>query len=328
MKIFACPGCGAPLFFDNLVCTCGLNVSLDPVAQQFRSDGPVCANRQSLGCNWAPAQDHPLCDSCRMTSVHPDLSVPGNAALWAQAEAAKRHVLAGLLRWGWFTPQDQGLRPEFHMLAEATASGRVDVTMGHAAGLVTINLAEADASERVRRREMLGEPWRTLIGHFRHEIAHFLFERLVPAPGFHDSFRGLFGDETQDYAAALQRHYNDGPPADWQAEHVSAYAAAHPHEDWAESAAHAMHLVDITDSFLAAGLSAKDAPQPGYDAFAEAEPDRLLDAALAIGLALNHVNRAVGQPDLYPFVNTLKSREKLAFALDWLTRPHRPPQEG
>jgi len=321
MKIFKCPGCDAPLFFDNLVCACGLAVGHDPAAQRFVTDQPFCANRDSLGCNWLCAPGETLCNSCRMTSVRPDLAVPGNDLLWARAEAAKRHVLAGLMRWGWFGTHDTGGRPEFHMLAETTATGSVSVIMGHASGLVTINLAEADASERVRRREMLGEPYRTLIGHFRHEIAHFLFERLSASDAFVAAFRALLGDETQDYGAALARHYEQGPPPDWQTTHVTPYAAAHPHEDWAESAAHAMHLTDIIDSFLAAGLRAVQAPDAGFDAFAEADPARLLDAAIAIGVAMNHVNRAVGQPDLYPFVNTAQTRTKLAFALHWLAIP-------
>jgi hypothetical protein len=125
----------------------------------------------------------------------------------------------------------------------------------------------------------------------------------------------------QQYGAALKRHYEQGPPPGWQEAHVTPYAAAHPHEDWAESAAHAMHLTDIVDSFLATRLSAVEAPAVGYDAFAEREPARLLDAAIAIGVAMNHVNRSVGQPDLYPFVNSPGAREKLAFALRWLVTP-------
>lgn len=318
MKIFHCPGCSADLFFDNLACSCGLAVGYDPAAQSFTSLARFCANRDNLGCNWISAPDHPLCTSCQMTSMHPDLSVQGNATLWARAEAAKRHVLAGLMRWSWFTARDNGSRPEFHMLAEATSGGTVDVTMGHAAGLVTINLAEADALERVRRREMLGEPYRTMIGHFRHEIAHFLFERLSRSGNFLSAFRTLFGDERQDYSAALARHYDQGPPTDWQGSHITAYAAAHPHEDWAESAAHAMHLTDLTDSFCAAGLELGDGMAPGFDAFRETDAAALLDRAIAIGVAMNHVNRAVGQPDLYPFVNTAATREKLGFALTWL----------
>ena len=318
MKIFQCPDCSADLFFENLSCACGLKVGFDPAAGRFVTDAPFCGNRDEIGCNWTCAPDQTLCDSCGMTTLRPDTSVRGNDRLWAAAEQAKRHVLAGLMRSGWFGRRDGGARPAFHMLAELTSAGKVGVTMGHASGLVTINLAEADVSERVRRREMLGEPYRTLIGHFRHEISHFLFERLSGAPGFPEAFHNLFGDETQDYAAALARHYDQGPPPDWQAAHVTPYAASHPHEDWAETAAHAMHLTDITDSFVEAGLSSSKAPAAGYDAFAERDPARLLDAAIAIGLAMNHVNRAVGQPDLYPFVNSARTREKLSFALHWL----------
>ncbi len=319
MQIFRCPGCDAELFFDNGFCPCGLAVGYDPNSERFATDQRFCANRASLGCNWTCAADETLCASCQMTSVHPDLSMAENTPLWAKAEAAKRHVLVGLMRWGWFSADDPGARPEFHMLAEQTASGTADVTMGHASGLVTINLAEADTSERVRRREMLGEPYRTLIGHFRHEIAHFLFERLCERDGFLSAFRAMFGDETRDYGAALAEHYQNGPPPGWQNAHVTPYAAAHPHEDWAETAAHAMHLCDITDSFLAAGLGKADAPGPDFDAYRATDPVALIDAALAIGVALNHVNRAVGQPDIYPFVNSDETRKKLGFVLHWLS---------
>jgi hypothetical protein len=319
MRIFRCPRCGAELFFDNLVCGCGFVTGYDPAAQGFVADPAFCANRAPIGCNWVRDGASALCASCLMTAVHPDLSVPGNAALWVRAERAKRHVLAGLMRWGWLGAADPGPRPAFHMLAEATATGRVAVSMGHAAGLVTINLAEADAAEQVRRREMLGEPYRTMIGHLRHELAHFLFARLAGTAGFLDAFRARFGDERQDYAAALARHYAEGPPPGWQEDHVTPYATAHPHEDWAESAAHAMHLTDIADSFAAAGLGLAALPMPpGWDAFAERDAAALLEAGIAIGVALNHVNRAVGQPDLYPFVSMPATRAKLSFALERL----------
>ena len=320
MKIFRCPACGTELYFENLVCSCGQAVGYDPDARAFTADLPFCANRDSISCNWSCAPGQSLCESCSMTSVRPDLSVPGNDVLWARAEAAKRHVLVGLMQWGWFTARDTGARPEFHMLAEATASGRVNIVMGHDDGVVTIDLLEADSAERVRRREMLGEPYRTMIRHFRHEIAHFLFSRLAASDGFIPAFRTLMGDETSDYGAALDRYYDQGPPEDWQSAHVTPYASSHPHEDWAESAAHAMHLTDITDSFRNAGLCMAGGTEPSWEAFAEAEADpaQLTTAAIAISVAMNHVNRSVGQPDLYPFVNTPRTLEKLTFALRWI----------
>lgn len=314
MKIFVCPTCTSRLFFDNMSCSCGVAVAFDPAREGFVTDVAVCPNRTQIACNWVASADGGLCDSCTLTTVLPNLSIAGNRTLWSKAEQAKRRVLAGLRRWGWFGAADDGPRPEFHMLSEATASGPADITMGHASGRVTINLAECDTTERVRRREALGEPYRTMVGHFRHEIAHFLFERLAASDRFKGEFRALFGDETADYGAALMRHYAAGPPAGWEDTCISSYATAHPHEDWAESAAHALHLVDMVDSFAAARLSSDAFSGAGYDAYAEGNPAQLLTAAMEIGVALNHVNRALGVSDLYPFVTPVRVLEKLAFA--------------
>lgn len=320
MKIFDCPICGGRLFLDNMSCFCGAAVAFDPDTGGFVTEAPFCSNRPRIDCNWVAGRDGGLCDGCALTTVLPDLSVAGNQLLWAKAEQAKRRVLVGLRRWGWFGIADDGPRPEFHMLSEATAAGPADITMGHASGLVTINLAESNTAERVRRREELGEPYRTMVGHFRHEIAHFLFERLAASDAYTDSFRDLFGDETADYGAALRRHYEAGPPAGWENAYISSYASAHPHEDWAESAAHALHLVDMVDSFAAAHLSSKTFTGAGYDAYREQDAARLLTAAMEIGVALNHVNRALGVSDLYPFVTPARVREKLTFAQGWLKR--------
>lgn len=320
MKLFDCPSCGGRLFFENMSCACGATVAFDADTGCFVTEAPFCTNRQQIACNWVAGPDGGLCESCALTTVLPDLSVVGNELLWTKAEQAKRRVLAGLRRWGWFSAADDGPRPEFHMLSEATASGLIDITMGHASGLVTINLAESDAAERIRRREELGEPYRTMVGHFRHEIAHFLFERLAVSEEFKGSFHDLFGDETTDYGAALKSHYEVGPPAGWENAHISSYASAHPHEDWAESAAHALHLVDMVDSFAAAHLSSQTFAGAGYDAYREEDAARLLTAAMEIGVALNHVNRALGISDLYPFVTPAQVLEKLTFAQTWLKR--------
>lgn len=314
MRIFTCPACGGDLFFGNLFCTCGCDVAFDPQSGGFVSGGPTCTNRGEIRCNWLADVGGDLCTSCAMTTVHPDLAMPNNALLWAKAEAAKRHVLVGLNRWNWFGAQDGGPRPEFHMLSEATSAGPAEVTMGHASGLVTINLAETDVVERVRRREELGEPYRTMVGHVRHELSHFLFERLAVGEKFIAGFRSRFGDENADYAQALGSYYEAGPPADWQNSFISAYASAHPHEDWAESAAHAMHLADMVDSFCAAHLSIPNGTGPDYDAYSEDDGSRLLNAGLRIGVALNHVNRAMGLADLYPFVTPPVVIEKIRFA--------------
>jgi hypothetical protein len=321
MRIFSCPACGATAFFSNMTCACGAELMFDPAQQGFAVNAPACANRTEIRCNWAADPDCAgFCRSCAMTKVIPDAFRGDNRMLWTSAEASKRWVLATLARWGWFIAADPGPSPVFHLLSEDTASGPAKVVMGHAAGVVTINLAEADPVEEVRRREALSERLRTMTVHFRHEIAHFLFERLSQSrPNFQDDFRAIFGDERQDYDAALSRHYANGPPTDWQTRFITPYASAHAHEDWAETAAHVMHLTDMLDSAVAAKLLLPPLDNLDYDAYAEQQPDALIEAAAAYGIALNHVNRAMGHNDIYPFVHPVPVRAKLVAAHGWLS---------
>ena len=59
------------------------------------------------------------------------------------------------------------------------------------------------------------------------------------------------------YAAALQAHYaKGGDVGPWAERHVSAYASAHPWEDWAETWAHYLHMMDAVDTALGFGMSA------------------------------------------------------------------------
>lgn len=313
MRIFDCPACGTTVYFTNTRCGRGDEVAYDPDRAAFTTGFRPCANREWIACNWIAEGEGALCRACAMTEVIPDTFHAANRGLWSEAELAKRWVLANLARWGWFTAADPGRRPVFRLLAEQTSAGEVPVIMGHAAGVVTINVTEADPAERVRRRIKLGEPLRTMIGHFRHELGHYFFERLSEDEAFPDAFRATFGDERADYAQALKRYYDDGPPPDWRARHVTAYSAAHPHEDWAECFAHLLHLADIADSFVAAGLGAPAAPAPGYDPYADGDAGRLITFGAELGIALNHVNRSMGLPDIYPFVLAPPIRAKLAF---------------
>ena len=206
----------------------------------------------------------------------------------------------------------QSARPVFRLLSETTAAGETDVVMGHADGVITINVTEASNAVTAERQEGLDELYRTMLGHMRHEMAHFLFLRLSQDPGFVDLFRALFGDETADYAAALRAHYAaPQPPGET---HITSYATAHPHEDWAETIAHLLHLVDLADSAAAARLALPEGPPPGYDAYAETDTETVLTHAVALSLAINHVNRALDLPDLYPFVLSQGVRDKIAFA--------------
>ena len=311
MQIFQCPACAAPVYFHNLACGCGTAVAFDPEAQRMQSGGQFCANRDEIGCNWLAETDG-LCRSCAMTETVPDLAEPDNHPLWTRSELAKRWVIANLGRWGWFNHADTGARPVFRMLSEQTLTGETNVTMGHADGLITINVSEASDPVLAKRQEDLGELYRTMTGHMRHEIAHFLFLRLAESVGFTNEFRALFGDERADYGAALDAHYKAPRPAGH--DHITSYATAHPHEDWAETIAHLLHLVDLADSADAAGLSLHgDRPQ-GYDAYADTQTEALVTRAVAISISVNHVNRALDLPDVYPFILPDGVRRKFAFA--------------
>ena len=319
MKVFLCPRCGAPLPYESSACACGTTIGYDASAGELTVTDLRCANADLIGCNWIPPSNGALCRACAMTTVTPDTWTADNRLLWSETESAKRWVLASLSRWGWFGAEDSGPLPEFHMLSETGADGSNVVVTGHASGLITINVSEADAATRVFRRKLLGERFRTVIGHVRHELSHFLFQRLAAqSDSFVAEFRALFGDEREDYAQALQSHYASGPLQDWAETHVSAYASSHPHEDWAESAAHVQHITDIIDSFLAAGLISPSLDDTDFDAYGTSSTDRLVNIGVELGIGLNHVNRSMGLPDIYPFVLTPAIREKLSFAHRWL----------
>jgi hypothetical protein len=206
---------------------------------------------------------------------------------------------------------------------KAEVPGEAPILTGHLDGVITINIAEADDAWRERTRELFGEPYRTLLGHFRHEVGHYYWDRLIRGTPWHGPFRIRFGDEQQDYAAALARHHAEGPPADWATRCVSAYASAHPWEDWAETWAHYLHIVDTLDTALSFGLDADDVAidftpfgDDALDAPFDASAPRFLafvNAWAEISAVLNELSRSMGQPDFYPFVLSKAAVAKLHF---------------
>jgi hypothetical protein len=340
MKLFECQNCGHPLYFENTRCeSCGLRLgylavlekvsalqpdgelwqALAPPKQRFR----FCANAEYAVCNWmvrADSAEH-YCAACRHNRTIPDLSMPGNQAHWRMIEVAKHRLFYTLLKLrlplATRAEEPDGLAFDF-IAAEATP-----VVTGHASGLITINLAEADDAERERQRKQMGEPYRTLLGHFRHEIAHYYWSRLIENSNRLQEFRTLFGDEQQNYVGALQSHYANGPPPDWPTHFVTAYASAHPWEDFAETWAHYFHMVDTLETAHAFGLSVRPRVSQGadlatridFDAYSAAM-DRLIDAWLPLTFAMNSINRSMGLPDLYPFVLSPTVIAKLTFVHD------------
>jgi hypothetical protein len=281
-------------------------------------------------CNFAvPAGDpNVLCVSCRQTRLLPDLSVPENRVRWYRIEVAKRRLFYTLaeLRLVCVEPPDgQRDGPIFEFLADLPGQ---QVTTGHLGGVITLNVAEADDTERVRRRIALHEPYRTLLGHLRHESGHYYWERLVRDDGRMDAFRAIFGDERLGYAQAVDNYYARGPAPNWQAAHVSAYATAHPWEDWAETWAHYLHMVDLLET--AASYSTRlvvpgsevDDTDEVTNPFerSDIDFDMLVEQWVPLTLLLNSLNRSLGHDDAYPFALSSGALDKLRFVHDLIQR--------
>ena len=198
---------------------------------------------------------------------------------------------------------------------------RKKIMTGHDNGVITVALKEADESERERLRTEVGETYRTLIGHFRHEVGHYYWDLLVRDTSRFTAFRALFGDERADYNEALSSYYKFGPSLDWQKHYVSAYSSMHPWEDFAETWAHYIHIVDTLEIAYSFGISIASRTQTAEviatavdsDPYRANTVDSLISAWVPLSLAVNNINRAMGQPDLYPFVLSRPALEKLTF---------------
>jgi hypothetical protein len=265
-----------------------------------------------------------LCVSCRLTRVLPDLSQEGNLQRWYVIEAAKRRLFYTLARLGLISvnpPPGQVERLTFEFLQDQPGQ---TVMTGHADWLITINIAEADDAERARRRVQLHEPYRTLLGHFRHESGHYYWDVLISDGHRLESFRALFGDETMDYQEALRRHYERGEPPNWSEAHVSAYATCHPWEDWAETWAHYLHMVDLLETAASHNTRVSTDPRNTDEAQEVVDPfepmgvefDDLLQHWAPLTVLLNSLNRSLGQPDAYPFALSPGALRKLRYVHD------------
>jgi hypothetical protein len=287
-----------------------------------------CANAAYDACNWLVPQENPdaFCRACRLNRTLPDLRMPENVVLWRRLERAKRRLVYGLLRLGLPVVSksddlERGLAFDFVDNSGMRSQEEPLATTGHLRGLITVDIAEADDAARERHRKSMAEPYRTVLGHFRHESGHYYWDRLVRENVWHETFRTMFGDEQRDYAAALQAHYADGPQSDWQERYVSAYAGAHPWEDFAETGAHYLHIVDTLETAGAFGLHVR--PSAGrhprhemsvdFDPYHQSDFDTLVAAWLPLTYAVNSLNHSMGQPDLYPFVLAPTVLGKLRF---------------
>jgi hypothetical protein len=349
MQTFHCSHCQNLVFFENVECL-SCNNTLAYLADEGRmaalsiaADGTwhvieggkeqaaykLCANYSEHNvCNWALSANDPetLCESCRLTRVIPDMSVPENKAAWYKLEVAKRRLIYTLLELQLPVEArraDAAGGLAFEFLADVTAPNgdQQRVLTGHDNGLITINIAEADDVLRETQRRQQNEPYRTLLGHCRHEIGHYYWDVLIRDSTRLQAFREQFGDERADYAAALKVHYEQGPPAQWHHNFVSAYASTHPWEDWAESWAHYLHMTDALETAHSMGLSVRP-PRPDEPSMSTpAHPLRaggqdfqaMMKAWVPLTYVLNNLSRGLGRADSYPFVLTPVVVQKLRF---------------
>jgi hypothetical protein len=270
-----------------------------------------------------PAEsDANLCEACRLNKIIPNLSVPAHHDLWHTLEKAKRRVLYSLKRLGApIEGEKSGGRPGLSFSFMADPDDGPKIKTGYANGLITINIMEADDSFREQQRAVLKEPYRTPLGHLRHEVGHYYWYFLRSESSSLDQFHKLFGDETLDYEAALQKHYHSGAPANWNQNFVSAYASVHPFEDWAETFAHYLHIVDMVETASSFGLSLKpkhpasEIMTSDLQAVDPLDPhfDQTLKAWFPLTYAVNELNRGMGLADMYPFVLSDVVLDKLRF---------------
>ena len=345
MKLFTCQHCGQLLYFENTVCErCGRALgflpelttlsALEQEGEHWRAlAGPrklykPCANVAYGTCNWQIEADAEgdYCLACRHNRTIPDLSVPENVTNWRKLEFAKNRLMYTVLKLGLPHPTkqddpDRGLAFDFLADPETPSGDAPRVMTGHDNGLITIALAEADDAERERRRTQMGEPYRTLLGHMRHEVGHYYWDRLVADRGAFDEFRAMFGDEREDYGEALQRHYARNQADRWDDAYVSSYARAHAWEDFAETWAHYLHIVDTLETAAAFRLRVDPHAAKADDLSAEVDFDvyrvptvePIVEAWLPLSFAVNSLNRSMGHADLYPFVLSAPVIEKLGY---------------
>lgn len=336
MRSFACGHCGHLVFFENTVClNCSTPLGFDPgrlamIALEGEEARRLdrCVNEDVAACNWLVSQPGTMCRSCELTRTRPNDDDRAGLHAFADAEAAKRRAIMQLLELG--LPGVEPGRLAFDLLS----SEQEPVATGHVDGVITIDLAESDDVRREQRRADLSEPYRTLLGHLRHELGHYLQPLLVVGSDAWDACRALFGDERVDYGAALERHYEHGPPADWRERYVSAYATTHPWEDWAETLAHYLHIRDTLETAADYGVTVTGPRAVTYDRSLKATPqpeagergfDEVLDNWLPLTYALNAVNRSMGRDDLYPFTLAPPVIEKLRFVHDRVHAASTPP---
>ena len=347
MRLFKCTHCGQVLYFENSKCEkCNYilgfsdqSLQLTPLIKQGNDAYKIygnnsenlyryCKNHEYNVCNWLiPSEDkNSFCTACRLNRTIPDLSKDEYRQQWNMIETAKHRLVYSLLKMK-LPLQSKTVDPKnglsFDFLADEKKEGQPKILTGHSEGLITINIAEADDIAREMARKAMDEVYRTVLGHFRHEVGHYYWDRLIDNAPYLEQCRELFGDDRKDYGEALKEHYEKGSPPDWAEHFISAYATMHPWEDWAETWAHYLHIIDTLETASSFGVSIHpnigDSSSSIINADIRVDPynvenfSEIFRLWLPLTFALNSLNRSMGLRDLYPFVISSKVTDKLSF---------------
>ena len=349
MRLYACQYCSLTLYFENTLCTrchsvLGYHAETDSLCVIDRVAGDAagddafgrgtwtswsvpgrrlkrCFNHRFGACNWLVDEAQVFCTACRHNRVVPAPDSPAGLAGWRKLEAAKHRLFASLHRLGLVRVIDRAGVASLGFLFLEDPPGGPPILTGHAFGLITVAVTEADDAQREQRRLALGEPYRTLLGHFRHESAHYFWDRLVRDRGREDECRAVFGDHAADYPAAVQRYYAAGAPHDWQKHFVSAYATMHPWEDFAESWAHYLHMMSTLDTAQAYRLQIAPLADrfgvlriaPFDEPLASTDFEAMVAVWMPLTILMNSLNEALGREHAYPFALTAPVIAKLGY---------------
>lgn len=338
MKIFRCGNCNHAVFFENYTCEncghlCGYKdigrkmLTFNPngdtmISDRDRIEYKYCKNKEHNACNWViqkhKTQDY--CNACQLNRTIPNLADLNNFEKWQNLEIAKHRLVYQLQKIGLLLPSKKshinGLCFDF-----VAQQNNPNLMTGHANGVITILLREADSVLREQMRKQFSEPYRTLIGHLRHEVGHYFWDRLIYTnPNILEEFRTIFGDERANYSEALELYYKVGAPSKWQASFISKYATSHAWEDWAETWAHYLHIMDIVETAYFFGITVRPIKMSNelktkvsFDPYTIEDFDVIMKTCRPLSFAVNSINRGMGVADVYPFVITPTVVEKLKF---------------
>ena len=333
MTIFKCPNCSSTVFFENSYClncnnVLGYNAVLNEFCipkthnASFKNNLKFCENHQYSVCNWLidDCSESKFCVACQLNRKVPNPADKENFEKWKKLEVAKHRLIYQLIKLN--LPLTSKLKDDegiaFDFISE---NNKENLVTGHANGVVTILLAEADSVHIERLRKQMEEPYRTLLGHFRHEIGHYYWELLFKDKSNIEAYRNLFGNEQLDYKEALKNYYKNGAQTNWSSSFISKYASSHSWEDWAETWAHYLHIFDILETANAMSISLPSNLIRNNQNFALVCPDPyktqdfkvVFNASMTLTSAVNSLNRSMGLADVYPFIVPKPVYEKLNF---------------